>query len=82
MIDRHLPPQNVHSRNSVQCERKVIKKLKEMWEGYCRWETEMGMGKKERFSLTQGIFYSLSTVHLYNVLVRILTVEIKIKDLY
>jgi hypothetical protein len=56
-------------------------KLKEMWEGYYRWETEMGMGKKERVFLTQGIFYSLSTVYLYTVLVRILTVEIKLKDL-
>ncbi len=52
-----------------------------MWEGYYRWETEMGMGKKERVFLTQGIFYSLSTVYLYTVLVRILTVEIKLKDL-
>jgi hypothetical protein len=36
----------------------------------------------KHFFLTQGIVYSLSTVHLFNVIVRMLTVLINIKDLY
>jgi hypothetical protein len=34
------------------------------------------------FFLTQDIIYSLITVHLYNVIVRMLTVLINIKELY